>query len=112
MNCASRLTSTRPLLISSKRYAFSWSAYLRNRHFTARASNLVRFCFGTVTYAWQPNTFRFASSGFLPVHTWFGDLSWLMARVGQYDLAKPACSNMQRAHSTSVRFIRSATPFS
>ncbi|POM66196.1 Hypothetical protein PHPALM_17983 [Phytophthora palmivora] len=81
MNCASRLTSTRPLLISSNRYAFSCSEYPRNRQRTDRASN-VRFSFGTVTYAWQPNTLRLDSSGFLPVQTWCGDLPWLVARVG------------------------------
>ncbi|KAG3056100.1 hypothetical protein PI125_g25617 [Phytophthora idaei] len=126
MNCASRLTSTRPLSSSSNRYAFSCSEYPRNRQRTDRASNLVRFSFGTCTYAWQPNTLRFASNGFLPVQTRCGDLSWLMARVGhrlrrnvavttaspQYVLGNPACSSMQRAHSTNVRFMRSATPFS
>ncbi|EGZ27394.1 hypothetical protein PHYSODRAFT_469927 [Phytophthora sojae] len=114
MNCASRLTNTRPLSISSNRYAFSCSEYPRKRQRTDRASNFDRFSFGTCTYAWHPNTLRLASKGFLPVQTWCGDLSnvAVITASPQYSFDNSACSSMQRAHSTSVRFIRSATPLS
>ncbi|OWZ00176.1 hypothetical protein PHMEG_00028699, partial [Phytophthora megakarya] len=91
----------------------AWFSFTRNTHRLPIALQPIRFL-------------RFARSGFLPVQTSCGDLSWLMACVGhqfrrnvavitaspQYPLGNPACSNLQRVYATNARFIRSATPFS
>ena len=75
---------------------------------------------------WQPKIFKFDSSGAFPCQTSNGDLFPMFERLGQrfrkkfavinaspqYLVGNFAYSSMQRAHSTSVRFMRSATPLS
>ena len=111
INLASRLIKIRPLDIFSNQFPFSCYECPRKWHLTDRRP----LFFKAKTYPWQPNTFRFANSGFLPVHTWCADLSRLMANVGhrfwrnvaviiashQNSLNTSACSIIQRAHSTT-----------